>query len=540
MKDFKGNNFSEQIYSWSATNETASYVYNGATNTYDPIPDYWEWTPPAIPDQDQTYGCATCGPGYEMWNLTHYYGSVQYHYDVGSDMSEDMAEQAQTHQRLYTGGRAGINRNNLFCLYASATAYGAPPQADTAYPWWLTPGITVPGRSLQVGGKPVGADGKLWLALPDNSDIDLTVAAPGKKHYDATATQQKYKLHIFANNYPLASDRVRPNANYCVGEYINFTQGFIPPLPETPQYSPIQWEMSGLFINSTNGRPAWPDGSMGYGTNPRLLQAMSTYAWWYDGGYNAPTYKATLGEGLTFQNGQYVAITVLGRFTMHKPSLVNYVPQPIGCAVRHWHLQGTAPFPLILAQVEDTLITSPNTYYTLQVDAIKPFDGLSMITQVLDGLGTDALILNSTFGEEYLDNTANYYSVAPGDNSYFSVKSGNVSQSSLFLTDQPAITCDNHTAQNFTFTDYIQYKPNAGPGPNIFVTLGIVGWSISASTDLTTVPGTSVQDYTPFSTATSGDDLPDDESTGSAHLDSGPTEYNWFPYWVHTLTNIGN
>jgi hypothetical protein len=102
---------------------------------------------------------------------------------------------AHTQVKLYTGGKAQIQRQNLFGIYVSANAYGKPEYA----PWHYTAGEPLDITSTTVMGRHPGADHMVWKLLPDGFDgEDMTVTAPAK-HYDASAGGAKY--HCYFNAY---------------------------------------------------------------------------------------------------------------------------------------------------------------------------------------------------------------------------------------------------------------------------------------------------------------------------------------------------
>ena len=62
----------------------------------------------------------------------------------------------------------------------------------------------MPNSKLTVGKKQLGADGKLWVAFPDNSEQDITVTAAGVHHYNASATASKVTSPVI--NYITEND----------------------------------------------------------------------------------------------------------------------------------------------------------------------------------------------------------------------------------------------------------------------------------------------------------------------------------------------
>jgi hypothetical protein len=182
-------------FSWSDTDPAGLEIYTigGVLNYAGPI--IWNddvtylyyFAAVSIPDQDQVWGCASCGPGYETAWMTHYRAkNVHYSWPTPYDQG-DITLGAVTHVRLYTGGKAQIKRQNLFCINAWADEYFKAPY----YGWWLTQSQSVDKVTLTVMGKHPDSDGNVWIVLPDNSPQDITVHAP-KQHYNAWASPTKY------------------------------------------------------------------------------------------------------------------------------------------------------------------------------------------------------------------------------------------------------------------------------------------------------------------------------------------------------------
>ena len=153
---------------------------------------------------------------------------------------------AVTELKLYTGGKAKVNRQNLFCIQASGTEYKGTP-------WSSRYGKTISPSQLRVLNKTPGSDGNLWIVEPDNASPDLLLNAPGKKHYYAQATQQKYYL-VSRCSCP-RQDFARTNVG--VGEEVSvfFTSTMpynIPsPTPSTLSV-PITWKTTAGSISVTS------------------------------------------------------------------------------------------------------------------------------------------------------------------------------------------------------------------------------------------------------------------------------------------------
>ena len=148
----------------------------------------------------------------KLFLVYHYYAAASYHWDgpdgVGGHETEDCTVGARTMVILLTGGKSGVARKSLFCINGGANQNGWRTTAYGAY--WTTKAVA-DKTSLQTLGRHFGADGKLWVVLPDNTAQDLTVTAP-PDDYDAWPTDasgvQKYTLAIQANNVTLEPDVV--------------------------------------------------------------------------------------------------------------------------------------------------------------------------------------------------------------------------------------------------------------------------------------------------------------------------------------------
>ena len=136
--------------------------------------------------------CKDPSPGGGAYYVSHYWAlGVHHHWyrtlpDNGyQDFNTSVT--SRTKVVLLTGGKSSVQRTSLFCINAWAKEYGKPPYSD----WGATPEWPINSTSLRAMNRWVGTDGKLWAALPDNSDpIDLTVAAP-TRHYDAGSLANK-------------------------------------------------------------------------------------------------------------------------------------------------------------------------------------------------------------------------------------------------------------------------------------------------------------------------------------------------------------
>jgi hypothetical protein len=508
--------------------------------------DYEDWNnDPTTPSYDtSTY------TGLTAQRIFYAHCTKSIHYaEAGASFNAGVAYEdggSETHPQtgdlvlhLRTGGKGNSARENLFCLSAEVhrwTMYYDQEHSVQDAPVDMVYGMQMPSlidpTQVRVDGQTLGSDGNRWRTYKDGDDREITPKVKGEDYYSfgvnhglasGFVNQQKYKLHILANGYSLAEDRVRPQAHYCVGEYIGFDQQFSPSLPSGTQLAPIQWAFDGTFVN-TNTPSQYPDGCPDYYIeNTAFLTSASTHAWWIDGKYDPPTYNATLGEGLTFANGQYVAVATHGLFTMHRPRLVNYtlVSGPNTGTLLHNHNYG--------ATANDKLGyingSNPPRYnapdYHVNIDS--KFGGEGFITQIFNGYETNESpnIIN-TFGTTELDAAEIYPYLGA-----ITVSAGS-SINTVTLHDNPYIKCIGNTAQNLHFTDYIRFNPDPNSS-GISVTLGTVTWYVIDSTQL----GIGGIDYVPaIPPATT---FPYFAPTGSGHTDGNPTDSEVFPYWDHTV-----
>ena len=272
--------------------------------------------------------------------VTSWFGFDQHDFGPGWEADYDnqtYVRHAETKMALLTGGMALPHRQNLFCISGWAKDVEAVNGKRAQPPYMLIEY----GSGTPLGNEPylpyattaigslgnLKSDGNLWVVLPDGATpYDVTVHV-GRPFYIFNVSEQKYKLQIQVNDAAILDpDCVVSNANYCVGQYLTFTAGFDPALPETPEYAPVRWAFTGTYYNDgSNAVPGetYPTCSSNYFANIGKLSNPSTTAWWVSGGTNAnipAIYNASFGEGLTFANGQYLAVATHGLFNMYRPT----------------------------------------------------------------------------------------------------------------------------------------------------------------------------------------------------------------------------
>ncbi len=235
-------------------------------------------------------------------------------------------------------------------------------------------------------------------------------------------------------------------------------------------------------------------GSVNYDINSGLLAHETTSCWYVDA-LQAGT--ASVGMSLQFDNGQIVSIAAVGQFTVVKPT-TTFVPIYHGTP-NIWITNG--------------FLALKNHDMSFKHSIQSDFSGLAGYIQLISGSVTrDETV--STVGYE-LDNAP----YARGQQTINNTEDTSLRRA--FFYDAPSvgvpISTSNHGSMNYSYETYLLFKPDAGPGPNIFVPLRLVTWGLTASTTFnngwTVDPGSSTSGPT------------DHDSTGD------------FPVWTGVSAN---
>jgi len=372
--------------------------------------------------------------------------------------------------QLRTGGKALSRRQSLFVLGASVQGIRNPfwpevdPQTPDAYD------IDPARVTLGALGK-LGTDGKRYAALPDNETRDITpqvANAPG--YYTWTyAAPSKHRPYITANGIPLSPHRVVTWADRTwVGEVVEFSTGFAPPMPIAPEKETV-WSLPGPYVNKIN---LLPHDCVEYTLNTNLLLQNDTWAWWVWGGGTNQTWTNNLGCVLwtTFANGQRASLTVRGKLGMNKPTVVSAdmcadytrqspLPQPHPCLF----LFQPSPDFVRLGEYEVGGYARCYTAVAARPGDRVQFTQLVQTTVVIDG------VTNLTTGTSFwLDGPI-------GRNCAAATTVATNGLGIIAFKDRPGRSLlGQSTTRSDAFRVFFQYKPNS---PNsIPVTLGRVDW----------------------------------------------------------------
>ncbi len=360
------------------------------------------------------------------------------------------ARVAQTKWQLNTGGKAG--RQSLWCLSGWATEKHLSSNQTSNI---LASRISIKGRKL-------GADGNLWVVLPDGMDnLDVTPVVKDVDYYWFGVNTQKYRLFVQANDSLLAQNPVMPTNTFCVGQKMTFSPLWIPSKPPYVN-STARWHFPGNYVNE---KPySWCSGY--YDENDDLLFGESVFCW-YANALQAGI--ASIGMNLQFANGQYVSIAALGQFSVHRPSLVHW-DGPIASPNAQLYNVGSS-WRLGVGDNFGRVDINYDVFINSQ------FSGKAGITQVYDD---ESIPVNS--GSNTLD-CSTWYDIPKPNLTTVGVPFSGTNQ--VALEDAPYEGCNssvsNLTALVIQFRDYVRFRPDAGNvSENIFVTLGQVNWNVNA------------------------------------------------------------
>jgi hypothetical protein len=422
-----------------------------------------------------------------------------------------MQRTADTKMKLATGGAAGSTKMNLWVISATATAYSLPWAIGGAGGGWASAltGTPIASQNISLFGKTLGNDGNLYVLLPDNATPDATpIVTGGGDFYSFTLSAQKCRLNIFANDYLLADNRVRPQAYYCVGQKLNF-QGVFSPSPSGLNYTSPIWNYSADYVNNH-----WTDINNCEEYNIAPIPAMSnpTVAWFYNKQTQDAT--ATLGLYCKFNNGQSVYLVRQGKFNVYTPEVIEFTNSPPYYATldtNRFNIHGS-PW------LSDGGASGGSMDFSAKIKNDSKFSGHARWTQLINSyrnrdetypLGSYTW---STGGNYWLDNQEFYFpefddvTINPHSTS-----------SSLSFGDGPEWPCGLTVCTiNDQFKTYLRFRPD-GDADNIWVTLKRVDWEWHATAALSGAWAITSQ-YTPLA------QLHDD---------------NTFPIWSNNVTSFG-
>jgi hypothetical protein len=327
---------------------------------------------------------------------------------------------------------------------------------------------------IQIMGQPLGADGNLWITLPDGVDLVAPVRVPSEDFDVSGIGAEKFHPYTMASSSTTSANLETNTPKFCVGQTVTFELRGLP-----PDYADAvgHWDLLGKFVNDYEYADD-DDASGNYFVNLDLLaitdQNLTTVCWFV----NKPGGRVGVNANLRFSNGQCASVAPQVNISIYRPTISNFYPYP--------------PFyaALVPTNSSNELQLGDNSghgamRYDLKVNSIVPFSGGVNVVQLISASRALANTTygggqqSTTYGQFCLDNSYPYFS---SDLPVFAPLYYN---NTPFL-DQPGYGLNyifglypaNLCAINDFFKDYIVFKPNGG----IYVTLGRVFWSWSAST----------------------------------------------------------
>ncbi len=399
-------------------------------------------------------------------HVLHYFANINYEWPYGNNERRKRVQRARTCLELRTGGKAGVNRKNLFRINVNGVRYGRPWNA-AELEWFGTPVTNIPPASIQVLGKNVGNDGNLFLILPDNATLDATATAPGR-HYNINVNATKHKLRMTANGIPLVSERITRNAKFCVGQKINLVSWMSPAIDEYVEEIDYEWLLQSIFVNYIEN---WPAEAKKYLIEWALTYQKDTHAWWVTGG------DKRLGSewDITFKNGQKAKVTGWGQMNMHRPEVVSFTN---GAPYFPWITKDKATLGRPWLQLGGEYASEGGDMdFTAGVKS--DFQGTIRWTQLInqyrhrDEYPTGSW--TKTSGGQFWADGGEFYApdvlsteLAPGVANQLTFADGPGNPVGISLTESHDI-----------FKTYLRFKPTGDD--SIWVTLGRVDWSWEAT-----------------------------------------------------------
>jgi len=301
-------------------------------------------------------------------------------------------------------------------------------------------------------------------------------------------------VKVYANGTELP--REGPSqVEFCVGQKIDFTTALDPPVSyQNPPAA--QWSLSGNYVNdsSTSGS----GGSVNYSVNSSLLTQPTTSCWYVGGG----SASASVGLGLQFSNGQYVAVASSGHFNAYRPDAR---PKTTAYLSPLWYSNPRNAVMNLSGYDSLELTANPMEFIT---EIYSKYPGNADYVQLISGSTGSDLIPSWSTGNNAADNSVPYGGTVP-------INPNSWSPSPQHVDGPETVGGLSSVWVDYTLKAYLRFTPS-GAG-SIPITLVRVDWSWSAGA--TKQNGIwSINSYCPAPTFSS-------DST--------------FPYWTHIYSNPG-
>jgi len=243
----EGYGWWDTTYNWSDADPTGTYTKTG----YDPDSSF--------PVDGSGSGCGDIWnpdpysvPSVSYANMRHYFAIISHDWDWPTyGEHQSYTRSSRTHLTLSTGGKAGLTRQSLFKISGWAWEYGRPGGITwyNAPDCWInTPTTDTDVERIQAFGRSLGADGNLFVALPEGAVIGAAASAPGP-HNSLNLDPAKYRPRIFW--VPTGADITDKTTSAAVGEKISLScelksaDGYT-----TMEITNCQWTIPGFAISN--------------------------------------------------------------------------------------------------------------------------------------------------------------------------------------------------------------------------------------------------------------------------------------------------
>ncbi len=357
---------------------------------------------------------------------------------------------------LQTGGKGvpGVQMILVLSVTAAADPGTTGPGLATSTAQYQV-GTPIPPGALTVMGKSPGNDGVLYTVVMPNTTLDATVQAQAQK-YEYTVNGLTYTPQITANTIILAPPT--PTPTFCVGQQITFGLTGTPPFVNAS----VNWTLPAKYINEWQSQG---NGSPNYDINLNLQRyvttsAINTTCWYVNGNGGSASVFVTY----YFSNGQEVSATTSGAFQIYRPAVVS------------WNTFYLGP-PLVI--VANGLLEAG--------DPVNNINGMSFIANIgslYAGTAGFTQLISGDFARGIVTTLSGYEldkSQWPRDQFQIYTQI----PSPVYWDDEPNVSLpltSSYAAMSLNFNTYLRFRPNAGnPSDNIFVTLDLLNWSVTAS-----------------------------------------------------------
>lgn len=331
-------------------------------------------------------------------------------------------------------------------------------------------------------GRQLDTNGNLYVALPDNTNLDVTpfICVPNAPYYTFNVTATKYipTIQVITNGAPAITLDPQAPAQFCVGQSLQFQWAMQPSNPGDPPLAYVPpsyayWTFSGNYVNHTNalgGSYSWDSNPMWFGLfNPAQL-------WYVSNGLNTVTAKI----GFFLTNGQVCFLNVTDQYNIFRPTVNMYNSAVTGPPALMWHpvwtlLHGGELGVGIPEDESSSGIGTNDVAYELQVVCPYHWSG-NMSADIVQLMTLSGDHVRQTNVVNWCDNGDPYPHTFDTIHQVLFYPPS-TTNNLLYFEDGPCSPGRTNIIYNGSFTDYIMFNPG---GPlDISVPLGNVTWGMA-------------------------------------------------------------